>query len=417
MAWLPGTPRASAATVIVAEGHRSACRAFDLCYRAPAAGASRADPRSCRRQPVLGRADHVDPSKGPGSRRVPLAVLLRGRRRRRQNSAGRAAKFPSRTTTRWRLRWSDAQPGDHIVLADGDLWTRRRPHDAPPAASRGSRSCCARHGRSRARLAALGVEADDVVLAGLALTTGCAVGGRRRRVERCRFEDTDGIALNVSGGRGVTVELLRVRRLPGRGLSIDPNGKADAVSEPHIHHNYFADFVGTEGDNAHEALQIGQFGGDALLRSARWSRTTCSSESASTPRRSRSSRRATLSAATRFWTAARGRPIGSATTIVWHANWIENCRGMWIYGAGHELAGNRVVGSRDGLCLMAGNTTPDAIRCAQGAERQGRRDLRPHCQDVTLIGNEADHLVVGKVIKAERRGVHHARCPHPHRRA
>ena len=81
----------------------------------------------------------------------------------------------------------------------------------------------------------------------------------------------------------------------------------------------------------------------------------------------------------------------------WHANWIENCRGMWIYGAGHELVGNRVSGSRDGMCLMAGNTTPNAIRVGKRGGKS--RDLRPHCEDVTLIGNDADHLIVGKVLK------------------
>ena len=84
----------------------------------------------------------------------------------------------------------------------------------------------------------------------------------------CSFEDTQRIALNVSGGQGVTVEFCAFVGCLGRGLSIDPNGKADAVSEPHIHHNYFADFAGREGENTHEALQIGQFGGDALWE--RW---------------------------------------------------------------------------------------------------------------------------------------------------
>ncbi len=233
---------------------------------------------------------------------------------------------------------------------------------------------------------------------GLLVTTAAAVGGHRLRVERCRFEDTARIALNISYGREVTVAYCEFLACTGRGLSIDPNGKADQVSGTHVHHNYFADFVGTAGDNAHEALQIGQIGEDALLRVGAvvednlFVDVSIDSETISVKSSANTIRRNTF-------LNCKSRPtnrIGNDNR--WHANWIEDCRGMWIYGSGHELAGNRVVGARQGLMLMAGNTGPEAIMAK--APDGKMRAWRPHCQNVTAIGNEADLMVVGKVIKA-----------------
>ena len=292
----------------------------------------------------------------------------------------------------------DARPGDHIVLADGEHGRGGALHLSAggtarqPVVLRAARPLGA---RVQVRVT---VDADDVVVAGLVLAEGCAVAGSRARVTHCEFTDTDGIALNISDGRGVTVEHCAFLRCRGRGISIDPNGKAGSVSEPHLHHNYFADFVGREGDNGHEALQIGQFGGDAMLAIGAlvednlFERVGVDSETISVKSSGNTIRRNTF-------LACRSRPTNRfGNRNRWHANWIEDCRGMWIYGADHELVGNRVLGSRDGLCLMAGNTIPEVIRVRRDGARA--RDLRPRCQDVVLIGNEADRLVVGKVIKA-----------------
>jgi hypothetical protein len=195
------------------------------------------------------------------------------------------------------------------------------------------------------------------------------------------------------------VEHCAFLRCRGRGLSIAPGRRGRTVSEPHVHHNHFADFVGREGDNSHEALQIGQYGGDAMLEVAAlvednvFERVSIDSETISVKSSGNTIRRNTF-------LDCRSRPTNRfGNRNLWHANWIENCIGMWIYGADHELMGNRVLGSRDGLCLMAGNTTPFEIRVRRDDGRN--RDMRPHCQDVVLVGNEADRLVVGKVIKAE----------------
>ena len=295
-----------------------------------------------------------------------------------------------------RTALGEARPGDHLVLADGTydgpLTLAAGGKTGQPVVLRAARPLAAR------LLGRLKVEAGDAVIVGLALSAGCAVAGDRTRVTSCRLDDTDGIALNVSGGRGVTIDHCAFTGCRARGLSIDPNGTAGAISEPHIHHNYFADFVGREGENSHEALQIGQFGGDALLTVGAvvednlFERVSIDSETISVKSSGNIIRRNTF-------LDCKSRPTNRfGNNNRWHANWLENCRGMWIYGADHELAGNRVVGSRDGLCLMAGNTTPQEIRLRKGGAKA--RDMRPHCQDVTLIGNEADNLVVGKVIKA-----------------
>ena len=329
---------------------------------------------------------------------LPLSVLLP----RHARGAELAIPAPDREILvadddALRAAVRDAQPGDHIVLGDGDhggggaLTIAAGGTPRQPVVLRAARPLAAR------ALVRLAVQADDVVVAGLALTRGCAVAGARVRVTHCSFEDTEGIALNVSGGQGVTVEFCAFVGCRGRGLSIDPNGKADAVSEPHIHHNYFADFGGREGKNTHEALQIGQFGGDALLtigalvENNLFERVSVDSETISVKSSGNIIRQNTF-------LDCRSRPTNRfGNNNRWHANWIENCRGMWIYGAGHELVGNRVSGSRDGMCLMAGNTTPNAIRVGKRGGKS--QDLRPHCEDVTLIGNDADHLIVGKVLK------------------
>ena len=70
----------------------------------------------------------------------------------------------------------DAQPGDHIVLGDGD----HGGGGALTIAAGGtpvSQSYCERPGRSPRALVRLAVQADDVVVAGLGLTRGCAVAG------------------------------------------------------------------------------------------------------------------------------------------------------------------------------------------------------------------------------------------------
>ena len=171
----------------------------------------------------------------------------------------------------------------------------------------------------------------------------------------------------------------------------------------------------TGGENSHEALQIGQFGGDALLTWARWSRTTCSSESASNSETISVKSSGNIIRRNTFLDC-QSRPTNRfGNNNRWHANWIENCRGMWIYGADHELAGNRVSGSRDGLCLMAGNTTPKAIRVAQGRRKVARlATALPGCDLDRQRGRQSGRR---QGYQAEWRGVHLARCSHPHRRS
>ena len=157
----------------------------------------------------------------------------------------------------------DAQAGDHIVLNDGV-------DDQRSVVTAGGKAAAPLVIRSAHPLAAQltgGIELStaDVILAGLELSGGCTVAGDRIRISHCRFSDTSGIALGVVRGSDVVIEFCAFQGCNGRGLSIGPKGKAGTVIAPHVHHNLFSDFRGESGENVHEAIQIGQFGGDAPL--------------------------------------------------------------------------------------------------------------------------------------------------------
>ncbi|MGD9507373.1 MAG: chondroitinase-B domain-containing protein [Geminicoccaceae bacterium] len=290
-----------------------------------------------------------------------------------------------------------AEPGDHIVLGAGDfgagadLTVTRGGSAGRPVVIRAASPGGARIGGT------LAILADEVVVAGLLVTGNARIAGDRVRVTRCRFSDTDRIALSLARGSDVVVEYCAFERCRGRGLSIGPKGEERVVSAPHLHHNYFADFAGEAGENAHEALQVGQSGEDSLLRIGAlvennlFVRVDVDTETISVKSSGNTIRSNTF-------LDCRSRPtnrFGNGNR--WEGNWIENCRGMWIYGGEHELVGNRVLGSREGIQIMAGNTSPDLVRPSRGGGRS--KDFRPFCRNVRLTGNEAERLVVGRVIK------------------
>ena len=240
----------------------------------------------------------------------------------------------------------------------------------------------------------------DVILAGLELSGGCTVAGDRIRISHCRFSDTSGIALGVVRGSDVVIEFCAFQGCNGRGLSIGPKGKAGTVIAPHVHHNLFSDFRGESGENVHEAIQIGQFGGDAPLAiKAIVENNLFTNVNVDLEVISVKSSENIISGNT--FLNCKARPTNRFRQPQPLArNWVENCHGMWIYGADHELAGNRVIGSRDGMCLMAGNTEPDTVRVARNDDSGKKgKDLRPHCQNVTVVGNDCDRLIVGKVVE------------------
>lgn len=326
---------------------------------------------------LLGRAAAAGLPAGPATRELPVA-----------SDAQLAEALAA------------AEPGDHIVLEDGSYATSgefrlvRGGTVGRPVVLRAARPLAA-------RLAGpFTVDADDVVVTGLRFTSGSAVGGDRLHVLSCSFDDTDeGIALNVGRGQDVTVAYCAFVGCRGRGLSIDPSGKADKVRGTHAHHNLFKSFVGRAGQNAHEALQIGQGGVDALLRVGAvvednlFLDVSVDSETISVKSSDNTIRRNTFR-------DCRSRPTNRfGNDNRWHANWIESSHGIWIYGAGHELAGNRIIDSRDGIAIMAGNAPPLSIRGRALTAKGELKVLRPHCQDVRVVGNEADRLIIGKVIE------------------
>jgi Chondroitinase B len=294
-----------------------------------------------------------------------------------------------------------ARPGDHIVLADGvyapdgDLRVTAAGTARAPVVLRAAQPLGARLGT------AVAVEAAAVVLAGLRFDgAGLRLAGDHARVVGCRFEGTSKVALSISAGQGQVVERCEFVGCTGRGVSIGPRGRAGAIVGPRIARNLFRDFAGTPGDNGHEAVQIGQYGDDALLDLGAvvehnlFLGVGVDSETISVKSSGNTVRHNTFQ-------GCRSRPTNRfGNRNHWHANWIEDCRGLWVYGAGHELLGNRLVGANgDGLCLMAGNTAPEDIRKAAPAAGGRPKDHAPHCLDVVAAGNEAGRLVVGKVIE------------------
>jgi hypothetical protein len=294
-----------------------------------------------------------------------------------------------------------ARPGDHIVLADGSYASRGGLR--VEVAGTPSAPIVVRAGnRLRARLTTgLAIDAPDVVVAGLEIGgSGMAVAGDRARVTRCRFRGTRGIALALLAGEGAVVDRCEFVGCRGRGISIAPDGRAGRIAGPRVQRNHFREFAGEPGDNGHEAVQIGQFGGDALLQVGAavehnlFVGIDVDSETVSVKSSGNTIRANTF-------LACRSRPTNRfGNRNRWHANWIEDCRGMWIYGADHELLGNRLVGPNgEGLCVMAGNSSPEDIRKSAPAAGGREKDHSPYCRDVLVAGNTAERLVIGKVIE------------------
>jgi poly(beta-D-mannuronate) lyase len=271
----------------------------------------------------------------------------------------------------------EAKQSDQIVLDAGDYAV-----DGLVVAPAGPVTIKAREPLTARLSGKLVLRGADINLLGVEFNGGqVVVAGDRAQINRCRFVDNEGIALTLKNGRDIAVEHCAFEGCRDRGISIDPAGKAGTVAAPQIRYNLFRDFVGKRRDNGHEAVQLGQFGNHAqrrlgaLLERNLFLNVGIDSETISVKSSDNVIRENTF-------LDCRSRPTNRfGNNNLWEANWIENCLGLWIYGANHRLLGNRVFGGKDeGIAIMAGNTSPDVIAMGKGARRNGDRRRRQRCE-------------------------------------
>jgi hypothetical protein len=285
---------------------------------------------------------------------------------------------------------AEARPGDHLLLEDGDY-----PGEVVVGASGAPGAPVVLRPRRRwgARFTGrVAVAGADVTLHGL-LLDGAAVelAGDRARMTRCRQAGTEGIAVLVSGGRGVEVDRNELSGMRGRGISVRPDPRDPAAAAgAWIHRNHLRDFEGRRRENVHEGLQLGQSRRDtdaslrALVELNLLERVSVDSEAVSVKSSDNTVRLNTLLDCRAFVTNRHGE----RNRIV--ANRLERSLGITVHDRGNAVLGNVLVDCRDGIRVMAGNVAPD------GWPGEG---THPAAADTLVAGNVTDRLTVGYAFR------------------
>lgn len=278
-----------------------------------------------------------------------------------------------------------AQAGDHITLANGtyagSFKLKSGGNATYPIVVRAGTKLGAKLTGSLQLAGAYGI------VWGLEIVGGSmTVTGDNSRVTRCRLRDNPDVALGVLGGRNVEIDHNEFTGCKGRGLSIgpDPDNPA-ALTKPWVHHNWFHDYSGEQGDNVHEGMQVGMtwshsdIAVGAIVEYNLFERVSVDPECISVKSSENVIRFNTLIDCV----ADISNRHGERNQYI--GNWMERSRGMMVMDEDTTLIGNRLTDSGGfGVRVMAGTVDPDS-----------KVSGYPYANNTKLIGNVFDKLVIG----------------------
>jgi hypothetical protein len=281
------------------------------------------------------------------------------------------------------LALAEAQPGDHIVLADGAYaggFVYARPGTAAdPVVVRSANPLGASIRGSVAVSAAYGW-LYGVMLPG----TDVRIAADGVRLARCKQTETLSPAVLVTAGHGVEVDHNEIAGCHDRGICLqaDPASPA-ALQGVHVHHNYLHDFNAAPAANVHAGLEIGtaadQAGASvkALVEWNLFHNVGAGSDGVVI----RSSDNLVQHNTLLGCRARLANRHGERNQLV--ANWVEGCLGVRMHDRNGRAIGNVLIDCADGLELMAGDAA------------------RPACENWLLAGNKANVATIGAQLDAD----------------
>ena len=292
-----------------------------------------------------------------------------------------------------------ARPGDHVVLAGtgsftGDLLTLAASGTATaPIVIRGATKL----GPTIKGL--LNLRGDYNWLWGIK-TEGQSVQvfGNGFKALRCRFYGKENRCVRMFDTQNArigycefTVDPFTDTSISGRtGISITVSDRSNPPHDIQIDHNWFHDFPSKNPDDYHERHSICiVLAEDAAERNVsvrgiveynRFDRCDQNTGACIEPKSSDNTfRYNTLINSNANFISRQGH------NNLWLGNWIENSKGLRMYGDRNRAIGNKLVNTSAGLVVMAGNAAWDV----------GQSGYQQQAYQVLLAGNDANKTRIG----------------------
>jgi hypothetical protein len=293
-----------------------------------------------------------------------------------------------------------ARPGDHIVLANNGSFSgnalslEASGTAAAPIVIRGATKL------GPTIKGILNLRGDYNWLWGIR-TEGqpVQVFGHWFKALRCRFYGKENRCVRLFGTKyarigycELTVDPFTETSISGRtGIAVLVPDMSDPPHDIQIDHNWFHDFPSKDPDDYHERHSICVlFGEDAVHRNLsirgvveynRFDRCDQNTGACIEPKSSDNIfRYNTLINSNANFISRQGH------NNVWLGNWIENSKGLRIYGDRNKAIGNKLINTSAGLCVMAGNGEWDI----------GKSAYQQQAYRVLLAGNDANRTRIGE---------------------
>jgi hypothetical protein len=296
--------------------------------------------------------------------------------------------------------FAGARPGDHIVLANtgsfsGDALTLSASGTAAaPIVIRGASKL------GPTIKGQLNLRGDHNWLWGIK-TEGetIQVFGHWFKALRCRFYGKENRCLRLFGTKyarvgycELTVDPFTDTSISGRtGIAVMVPDMSDPPHDIQIDHNCFHDFPSKNPEDYHERHSICiLFGEDSAQRNVsmrglveynRFDRCDQNTGACIEPKSSDNTfRYNTLINSNASFISRQGH------NNLWLGNWIENSKGLRIYGDRNKAIGNKLVNTSAGLVVMAGNAEWDV----------GQSGYQQQAYKVLLAGNDSNRTRIGE---------------------
>lgn len=223
---------------------------------------------------------------------------------------------------------------------------------------------------------------DYVIVSGLSFSgAGVNLRAHNCRVTRCYFNG-GGTIISIRGAGNAEIDHNEITNWSGRGVDFDPEEERRQGLRPHIYRNYFHD---SQGVNKNAAISIGQYSAhhafkveaiveyNLCVNIARYKGIFCKSSNN------------TVRYNTMINCQGMVNRHGRGNRYI--GNWLENSIDLIINDENCVVEGNKLVQCKNGLRIMAGNTTSSQVTSQDAGY--------PYASGCRIINNDTNLIQVG----------------------